>query len=147
MNYLYKNRDNSLYLPFDVMNIIYEYADPIVKIKKQIINKEYNLDEIMYKRLLIKIKKDFSRGLGYYIDFYEINPNDIYNEIHKYPMLNHYRFYTLYYEKYRRRICGLDTRYDLYCQRTKIIMDLVANGVKVNKKYSTKQLYKKWLKL
>jgi hypothetical protein len=147
MNYLYKNRDNSLYLPFDVMNIIYEYADPMIKIRKQIINKEYNLDDIMYKRILIEIKKRFSRGLGYYIDFYEILPNDIYNEIHKNPILLHHKHHILYYERYRRRICGLDTRYNFYCQRTKIIMDLKANGIKINNRYSTKQLYKKWLKL
>lgn len=148
MNYLYKNRDNSRKLPFDVMNIIYEYADPMVNIRKQIVNKEYNLDNIMYKRMIKKIKRHLSLGLNYYIDFYEpINYMNMYEEIHKQPILNHYKQYILYYEKYRRRVCGLDRRYNFYCQRTKIIMDLEANGVKVNKRYSTKQLYKKWLKL
>lgn len=147
MNYLYKNRDNSRKLPFDVMNIIYEYADPMINIRKQIVNKEYNLDDIMYKRLLIKIKKDMSRGLRYYIDFYDIKPNDIDNKIHKNILLSHYKQYTLYYERYMFRVCGLDRRYNFYCQRTKLIMDLNANGIKVNNRYSTKQLYKKWLKL
>jgi hypothetical protein len=147
MNYLYKNRNNSRKLPFDVMNIIYEYADPMIKIRKQIVNKEYNLDDIMYKRLLIKIKKNFSRGLSYYADFYEIEPNDVDNEIHKNVILNHHKQYTLYYERYARRVCGLDRRYNFYCQRTKIISDLNANRKKVNNRYSTKQLYKIWLKL
>lgn len=149
MNYLYKNRDNSRKLPFDVMNIIYEYADPMIKIRKQIINKEYDLDEIMYKRYLKQIRKDISRGLGgIHIDFYDyIDHRNMYEERHKQPILNHYKQHILYYERYRRRVCGLDRRYNFYCQRTKIIMDLEAGGVKVNNRYSTKQLYKKWLKL
>ena len=145
MNYLYKNRDNSRKLPFDVMNIIYEYADPMVNVRKQIVNKEYDLDNIMYKRYLKQIRKDISRGLGgIHID---LDHRNMYEERHKQPILNHYKQHILYYERYKRRICGLDTRYNFYCQRTKITIDLEAGGVKVNRKHSTKQLYKKWLKL
>lgn len=148
MNYLYKNRDNSRKLPFDVMNIIYEYADPMVNVRKQIVNKEYDLDNIMYKRMIKKIKKHLSLGLDYYIDFYEpINYMNMYEESHKQLILNHYKQHILYYERYRIHICGLHKRYNIYCQRTKIIIDLEAGGVKVNRKHSTKQLYKKWLKL
>jgi hypothetical protein len=158
MDYLYKHRDNSRKLPFDVMNIIYEYADPFLAVKKQIVNKDYDLEEIMYKRILRFIKDRISRGLEFYIDFYEpITHINMYNKKHKQVMLYDYREYTLYSETYRkRRICGLDIRYEhflerdkiiLEMERDKIIMDLEANGHKVNRRYSTKQLYKKWLKL
>ena len=103
MNYLhkvlYKERDRSRKLPFDVMNIIYEYSDPLHFVKQQIINKDYDLDEIMYQK-------------------------------------NSSIF-----------ICGLLTKYNIYSHRTKLIIDLKANGHKADSRYSTKQLYKKWLKL
>ena len=151
MNYLYKNRDNSRKLPFDVMNIIYEYADPMIQIRKQIVNKEYNLDIIMFERMVKYIKNEFSGGLTFYLNYYEeINENNIY--IHKQSILNYYKRYILYNALLRTRICGLDRRYNFFSQnylsqRTKIIMDLELNNIKVNNKYSTKQLYKKWLKL
>jgi hypothetical protein len=43
MNYLAKNLNTSLSLPYDVMKIIYEYADPMFAIIKQIENKSYEL--------------------------------------------------------------------------------------------------------
>ena len=148
MNELYKNRDKSRKLPFDVMNIIYEYADPMLYVKKQIVNKEYDLDNIMYKRMIKQIKKQLSRGLDFYIDFYEpINHRNMYEERHKQYILNHYKQYILYYERYKRRVCGLDRGYNIHYQRTKIIEDLNANGKKADTRYSTKQLYKKWVKL
>ena len=36
MNYLAKNLNNSLSLPYTVLKIIYEYADPLIDIRKQI---------------------------------------------------------------------------------------------------------------
>lgn len=36
MNFLKENLDKSFILPFDIMKIIYEYADPMVEIRKQI---------------------------------------------------------------------------------------------------------------
>ena len=149
MNELYKNRDKSRKLPFDVMNIIYEYADPMLYVKKQIVNKEYDLDEIMYKRYLKEIRKDISRGLGgINIDFYTyIDHTNMYEEKYKQHILNYYKQLILYNERYRIRICGLYARIDSYCHRSKIIMDLETNGIKVNRKHSKKQLYKKWVKL
>ena len=117
MNYLYKNRDNSLYLPFDMMNIIYEYADPMVNIRKQIVNKEYNLDEIMYKRKIKEIKAYFFGG--YCIDFYQIEYDDIENIIHKPVLLKHYKKYNLYNE-YKRHANWLYIRCDFLCQRDKL---------------------------
>ncbi len=148
MNYLYKNRDNSRKLPFDVMNIIYQYADSLRLVKQQIVNKDYNLEEIMYTRILRFLENRASKGLDFYLGPYQYaSRDDMYDDKQKQPMLNYYRKNILYYETYRKRICGLDRRYNFYCQRTKIIMDLEASGHKVNSRYSTKQLYKKWLKL
>lgn len=145
MNYLYKNRDNSRKLPFDVMNIIYEYADPMLNVRKQIVNKEYDLDEIMYKRIIKEIEKTFISGTFWYnLNTDIVTSNTLYEAIHKQTMLHYYRQNILYYEKYRVRICGLDIRYN---QRNRIMEDLYSNGVKVNTRYSTNQLYKKWLKL
>jgi hypothetical protein len=43
MNYLGRNLNNSLILPYDVMKLIYEYADPLIAVRKQINNKDYYL--------------------------------------------------------------------------------------------------------
>ncbi len=43
MNYLGKNLNNSLTLSYDVMKLIYEYAEPLIAVKKQINNKDYYL--------------------------------------------------------------------------------------------------------
>lgn len=68
MNYLKQNRANSIILPYDVMNIIYEYADPMSSICKQINNKEYDLDEIMYKKMKNYISKFyFNKNYSYFI--------------------------------------------------------------------------------
>ena len=56
MNYLKKNLGNSRLLPADVMNLIYEYADPLIAIRKQIENADYSLDEIMYERMKKHLK-------------------------------------------------------------------------------------------
>ena len=46
MNYLSNNLNNSLLLPCDVMKLIFEYADPLINIREQIKNKDYDLDKI-----------------------------------------------------------------------------------------------------
>ncbi len=43
MNYLAKHLNNSLELPYDIMNLIYEYADPFIYVRKQIEDKDYKL--------------------------------------------------------------------------------------------------------
>jgi len=47
MDFLKSNLNNSLILPFDVMLIIYQYADPFYYIHQQIDNGEYCLNDIM----------------------------------------------------------------------------------------------------
>jgi len=110
MNFLKQNLNNSLTLPFEIMKLIYEYADPIRHIRKQIENNEYKLnDDICF--------------------FY-----------------NRDNF-----------ICGLNTYYFCY-YRSKMIKDLqckrdfeYTNGITTKyinyQNYSTKTLYKLWLKL
>ena len=51
MNYLAKHLNNSCALSYDGMKLIYEYADPLIGVRKHILNKDYNLDEIMYQRM------------------------------------------------------------------------------------------------
>jgi hypothetical protein len=154
MNYLYKNRDNSRKLPFDVMNIIYDYADYFRLVKQQIVNKDYNLDEIKYKRMIREIEKYF---INSYNGWYEYNLTNKYNRsifvtphnihtIKKKYMLSHYDWLFNINKQKRYKICGLDKDY-LYSYRNSMISSLEANGDKVNRRYSTKQLYKKWLKL
>ena len=60
MDYLYKHRDHSRKLPFDVMNIIYQYADAFRLVRQQIVNKDYDLDEAKYKIIIAEIKKHFN---------------------------------------------------------------------------------------
>jgi hypothetical protein len=157
MNYLYKNRDNSRKLPFDVMNIIYEYADALRLVKQQIVNKDYDLDEIKYKRMIREIEKYFMMPSRIYAYGYvihngniciEVTPTNMYS-ISKTDLVYWYKFIHSCDDLYQRRmvICGVGINYDGEYSRESIIRSLEANGHKVNRRYSTKQLYKKWLKL
>ena len=51
MDYLGKNINNSNILPYDVMKLIYEYADQFLYIKKQIETKDYILNNIIDIRI------------------------------------------------------------------------------------------------
>jgi hypothetical protein len=156
MNYLYINRDNSTILPFDVMNIIYEFADPLPLIKYAIINKSYCLDDIMYKKMRKIIEKTFTTShndWGLYIIFYTyftprniLTPSNINNENMKQDIINYYKKLYLFASK-QNKICGLYPHGTVGDYRYKLINDIAANGHPVNRKYSTKQLYKKWVKL
>ncbi len=73
MNYLKNNLENSKVLPYDVMKIIYEYADPLLAIMKQIKNKEYDLDEIMYQRMKTFIIKKNQTYIYYTYYLYTAN--------------------------------------------------------------------------
>ena len=81
MNYLKKNLGNSRLLPADVLRLVYEYADPLIAIRKQIENADYDLDEIMYQRmkkhLKIHLVLDDYIIHQYYFDDVNINRNNI----------------------------------------------------------------------
>lgn len=116
MNFLKQNLDNSLILPFDILNDIYEYADPLLHIRKQIENKEYDLDEIMYKRMKLWILKDnklaFRVGMYYVLrdndNEYLINHRNIDDIKLKNVILNAkngYKDFYLWKHKRHTNIC------------------------------------------
>ncbi len=63
MNYLKNNLKKSFILPYDVMGLIYEYADPLKNIIKQIETKDYNLNKIKDVRII------YICGLNPYKDY------------------------------------------------------------------------------
>ncbi len=163
MNYLGKNLAHSKDLPYDVMKLIYEYADPLIAIRKQIETADYDLDEIMYQRM----KKYM---LKYYIDDsmfreYMMNHNDeiiLFNQINindinfKYAILNYncgYKKMFLWRHKRNQSICGLHSCYtDIESKKYKMLCDL--QDTKIYKcrntngnEYKMENVYKKWLKL
>jgi len=163
MNYLKKNLHNSQLLPYDVMKIISDYAQPLFL--KQIENGDYDLDELMYQKMKKMILKHFT--LDTYITFHQYLHNNYYgdeiiidihnidNSIFKDVILNYsngYKQLFLYKHKTPPLICGLKKGYD-DTYRHQILSDLQYNTQPVkkskykNKRYSTKQLYKKWIKL
>ena len=159
MDYLAKNLNNSLLLPYDVMKIIYEYTDTLISIRKQINNKEYDLDEVMYKRMKKFIIDRISRGLGYYHLYYNnifevfIHKHNIHNRDYKEYLLNATGGYkNIYlYQKQSSTICGLH-KCCIECYKILMICDLRCANVykyKILKgaKYNMKNVYKKWLKL
>jgi hypothetical protein len=159
MNYLAKNLKNSLEFPYDVMKIIYEYADPLISIKKQIENKECDLDDIMYKKMIKYIKKTsyLPNHISYLLtnidntsNYIFIDNSNIVNINLKNYLLNSFTGYkNIFLWKIKRptNINGLNTFYKC-SYRDQMIKDLQIMNHKIYyKKYSTKQLYKKWLKI
>jgi hypothetical protein len=155
MNYLKSNLSNSQILPYDVMKLIYEYADPIDGIRKQIDNKEYDLDEIMYNRMKKEILNRFD---VYYLNRWSnqhqvtiVDKTNIDNISIRDLIINAelgYKDCYLTEHKSKNKICGMDTRYGESFCRIQMIKDL--KEVKPNVRYkirSIKQLYKLWVKL
>jgi len=135
MNYLAKNLNNSLALPSDIMKVIYEYADPFIYVRKQIETKEYDLDKIMYKRMINLIN---ANHLVY----------NYANDMINFTILDMYKNYFLIeYPK----ICGLNHP-NLQFRKFLMICDLrhanIYKSTNTNyDKYKMKNVYKKWLKL
>ena len=121
MNYLKKNLGNSRLLPADVMNLIYEYADPLIAIRKQIENADYSLDEIMYERmkkhLKIHLVLDDYISYQYYLmdsdeNEFNINRNNIDDPNLKNACINEYKRLFLYKHKENAQICGISRYVD-----------------------------------
>lgn len=125
MEYLKQNLDNSLILPYDVMKIIYEYADHFAPIRKQIENKECDLDEIMYNRMKKHLKNRFINNILYYqishpvfynsifIDATNIDDIDLKDKLLNW---NHgYKNYYLWKSKNTPMLCGIETHYSPHC--------------------------------
>lgn len=87
MNYLRENLTNSLILPFDVVKIIYEYADPFIYIKNQIKNKEYKLQKsyILHREDILGIPNHYTINHKKYLMIYQLRGTNVY----KYNVYNH----------------------------------------------------------
>lgn len=162
MDYLYKNLDRSKSLPYDVMNIIYEYADPMVHIRKEIEKSHNLLDNIMYEKMKKYIQ---NRYIEY--DRYDYNINETYiitpqeiNDIElKHILLDAYKQKYFWRLRLINKICGLNTFYKC-SYRGQMIEDLsLVEHIKLSlnpaniknfinhRNYSTKEIYKNWIKL
>lgn len=141
MNYLSKNLNNSLIIPYDVMKLIYEYADPLIYIKKQIENKEYDLDELMYERMKKMIIKDP----------FEYDDDDTINYLDKSEITDMYK--KRFLRKRVRYIFDLPIHYSIEHRKHFMIRELRESNVYKRWKrlgydrYKMKNVYKKWLKL
>ena len=159
MNYLAKNLNNSSVLSYDIMKIIYEYSDPLIDIRKQIENKDYDLDEIMYQRMKKYIIKNSSHieTLNYMMttekDLILIHKHNIHNRNFIKYFLNAkcgYKDFFLWKTTRPTPVCGIiinNSQHKTYIKyKMKQDLTYVNNETNYNK-YSKKQLYKKWLKL
>ena len=167
MNYLKQNLDNSLILPYDIMLSIYEYADCLVDIRSQIENKEYDLDDIMYKNMKKWIIKNyFSEQSTYFLWYIDENENynhyliqwDNIDDIDlKDAMLNYtggYKNFFLWKHKRLQTICGLEIFYYkpskrfFYLEQLKynMIKDVITN-IGDEDIYDNTNIYDLWRKL
>jgi len=159
MNYLKKNLKNSSALPYDVMKIIYLYADPLCGVIDKIENKKYDLNTIMYERM----KKHLVNRSKYQIYYsllthtgvgIEIN-NDNINDINlKNNLLNDicgYKHFFLWKHKRFTHICGLEPSIkNEYCYRMREDLKYTESYKNNPFFYCSKNLqeiYQEWLKL
>lgn len=163
MNYLKKNRDNSLIFPFDIMNIIWEYADPFYKLEDDLKNANELLEEIMYKRMkkhIIKICINARLPVYYMlvhtsangeITHILINCENLNDENLKYHMLNDtcgYRDFFLWKSKIAPHICGIHPHLHPFntCFKMKEQLKIAFPNQKLDR-LNRKQIFKKWRKL
>lgn len=156
MDTLKNNLNNSSVLPYDVMKLIYEYADPLKNMRKQIENKEYDLDEIMYRRIKKHIIKNWRHEYdSYYLcppnsmSMIEIDNNNIHDIQFKNNLLNDnhgYRHFFLWKVKRLTNICGLEPsiKNEYHYQMMK---DLSCIPTYNNFSYNLKEFYQDWVKL
>jgi hypothetical protein len=159
MNYLRNNLDNSTILCYDIMFEIYQYADPMYHVFECVKNKNYDLDTIMYKRML-KHMNNILRPYGDYVlgwidkEHYYINKNNMNDEKFKHHMIYALHGYKdVFFMDFRRipyMICGLDSREPHY-NRYKMFWDLQLvygeDNEEINFNMSLEYLYTLWKKL
>lgn len=156
MDTLKNNLNNSSLLPYDVMNLIYEFADNLKPIRNQIKNKEYDLDEIMYGRMKKHIISNWRHEFGYYylyspnaMNSIEINYNNIHDIKFKNNLLNDncgYRHFFLWKVKRLTNICGLEPSIKMAYQ-SQMMKDLSCIQTYNNFSYNLKEFYQEWVKL
>jgi hypothetical protein len=138
------------------MSLIYEYADTLKPIRTQLEKKEYDLDEIMYKRMKKHIIKNWRHEFDcYYLlppkswNMIEINSNNINDLKFKNNLLNDnhgYRHFFLWKVKRLTNICGLEPsiKNEYHHQ---IVKDLCYIPTYTNFSYNLKEFYQEWVKL
>ena len=161
MDTLKNNLNNYSLLPYDVMNLIYEFADPLKKLPKQIENKEYDLDEIMYRRMKKHIiKREFKYRNSYiiigwnFIDTIEINDISINDIKYKNHLLNEVGGYKqLFLSKVKRLtyICGLNPKLKDEYSRIMTLHTHYSEAYTKNpysyRSNTLKEFYQDWVKL
>lgn len=169
MNYLGRNLNNSSNLPYDVMKLINEYADPLIAVRKQIETGDYDLDEIMYERMkkyMLKNCIDDTRFRDYTLgnngDCIFLNERNIDDKIYKDAILNWncgYRNYFLWKHKRPTSICGLEfDKFNSFRKALLMVYDAnVLNQILYNYNYNdsntdfntylTREYYKLWAEL
>lgn len=148
MEYLAENLDNSNILCYDILRDIYEYADPLRYIRRDINNKNYDLDEIMYKRM----KRFISDNYIHYHRDYAINCDEenmffvgrenINNPELKNIILygkNGYKNSFLWKHKRHTHICGLEPSIRIWYKPQMI------TAIDINYPYSDEDYYSKSL--
>lgn len=162
MNYLKQNLDNSAILPYDIMLSIYQYADPLYGIRRQIENKEYDLDNIMYEKMKQFIQRTFiNKGYRYALshptEYRSIfickqNINDISLKDALLNYSNGYKHYFLWKSKNIPSLCGIEMYYSGYSLINEYFIYHMREQVqKINKMYynlnDAKEIYKLWRNL
>jgi len=156
MDTLKHNLNNSSLLPYDIMYLVYEFADNLKPIRNQIENKEYDLDEIMYRRMKKHIIRNWKHEFRYYylyspnsMNMIEINHDNINDIKFKNNLLNDnhgYRHFFLWKVKRLTNICGLEPsiQNEYHYQMVK---DLSCIPTYNNFSYNLKEFYQEWVKL
>ena len=155
MDTLKNNLNNSSLLPYDVMNLIYEYADTLKPIRTQLEKKEYDLDEIMYGRMKKFIINKCKNQIYHYLcppnsmNMIEIDNNNIHDIQFKNNLLNDnqgYRHFFLWKVKRLTNICGLEPSIKNEYQY-QMMKDLSCIQTYNNFSYNLKEFYQDWVKL
>lgn len=155
MDTLKNNLNNSPLLPYDIMYLIYEFADNLKPIRNQIENKEYDLDEIMYKRMKKYIISRSIFEINHYLrppnswNMIEINENNINDIKLKNNLLNDgsgYKYLFLRKVTMLTKICGLDPSSG-YSYHSQMVKDLSCSKTYYNYSNSFKEFYQEWVKL
>ena len=151
MQFLNQNIDNSAILPYDIMITIYEYADVLAPIRRQIENKEYNLDEIMYNRMVKYLKNRLTNPYKTYQLIDPVSYNQIIishtniDDINlKDKILNWndgYKNVFLWKSKNTPMLCGIESHYSLEYFRYKMQEQLKYTNTEI----SDSQLYNSWI--
>lgn len=148
MNYLGKQLSN---LPYDATTQFNIFEDPLFAIRKQIQNKDYDLDEIMYQRMKKYIRKKIlinrffliHDDYGNRIVINQKNVDDINLKDSILNLQHGYRNFFLWRHKRFPSICGLEPNFpnEYNYQLGKFIE---INGGSASNK-NIQQLYKEWL--